>query len=268
MQVDFDDQVVLALLMLRFSEAQMQSASHALVERFATKLEGFLRDQVPLHSAAMGDDCLSVVARLSVDRANALGFHTERELQIFAVYSMLFGSYFDSDPQMPWARDRLTRPGLEPWQRIDLFRARAEQEIVEQEETSARQDPLAVLVSLDPNEMAFGRVDYQTALSEWYAALFPGKAKSMRSVDMRELSGRAEELSSSCGLSPQSGPKLMVATMGVLGFGFYWDPRYRRLATILGEKMPAAEKAEAFGDAGRELAAEWRAITDGARHVS
>lgn len=245
--------------MFQISKQQLLGLSELQGDSFKGRLREFLIEEFPRHTDAMGADALDDLVALVMERAGALDFDAEREFMIFAVYAVLFGAFFDDDPQYPWAGDRLARPGLDPHQRIDLFRTRAEQAITGLEEAAQERQQLEVLATMDPTTLAFERVDVNTPLVNWYAELFPAQTGWMRPRDLSALTDRAEALSQSAGLISPEGPKLVIAAMGMLGSGFAADPQHHGLSAVLKEALPAPEKTLAFAEAGRALARDWLA---------
>jgi len=226
--------------MLRIRAEQLERLREARYDAFLKNFRSFLTAQLPDQVEMMGDDALDALTRLSFSRATALDLDTEREHLLFGVFSVLFGAFFDADPQYPWAIDRLTRPGLRSAQRIDLFRARADLAITEIEASRHRIDPLGVLTWMDATTLAFGPVDASSPLIDWYSQLFPAHASWMRAKDLEALAQRARALASACNLLAPNGEKLVIAAMGMLGAGFADDPQFQPLAAVLSAPMPSA----------------------------
>ncbi|PZN78553.1 MAG: hypothetical protein DM484_12800 [Candidatus Methylumidiphilus alinenensis] len=251
--------------MFVIKKSQFDVFASERVKAFSRKLRQFLADQFPEHVRRMGGESLDSFISLVLERAKLYGFSTERELQIFAVYMILLGVFFDDDPQYPWAKDRLSRPGLSPRQRIDLFRSRAESAVVEltRENGSSVQRLFDQFLKLDPPRivLAASSGSYPSLIA-WHTVLFPEKAAWMRMCDKEALAGRAQSLAAMAGLAGV-GERLIVVAMGMLGAGFADDPQFPALGKALRANLPADEKTLEFAKAGHTLAIDWAARLEG-----
>jgi hypothetical protein len=82
-------------------------------ERYVTKLCHHLVGMFPDRTDAWDDETLRALATQAVERAAGYGIVTERGVATFAELMVVFGERFDLEPEGAWARDVLTRPGLD-----------------------------------------------------------------------------------------------------------------------------------------------------------
>jgi hypothetical protein len=91
---------------LRISAAQFEQLWFA---RFTDKVSEHLRLYFELPCRIAGDACVRETIRLGVTRARRWGLTLEASAQSYIDHMILLGSDFDSDPQLPWAREILER---------------------------------------------------------------------------------------------------------------------------------------------------------------
>ncbi len=93
--------------MIRISAEQMLAFQDKAMQTFI----GRVVDELPGYRGALVEgrsrSDLFQVASLAVERAEGYGLDSERALFLYANLSVTLGAYFDSDPALPWAADRL-----------------------------------------------------------------------------------------------------------------------------------------------------------------
>ncbi len=87
-----------------FSDLSMRRFEHELLAHMAC--------QAPEHCRAIGDDLASQTIRLGVARASVYGLTNRGPVRTYIELMFLLGSYFDTDPQYPWATATLLRDDL------------------------------------------------------------------------------------------------------------------------------------------------------------
>jgi len=89
--------------MLQINERQFDAFEREARGNFEQEMLAHVKEFVPKHAKALGDDgCLKVI-RLGVERAEAHGFTLRGPIRFYIELMVLFGSGFDTDPQLPWA---------------------------------------------------------------------------------------------------------------------------------------------------------------------
>src|SRR4051812_40220390 len=92
--------------MLRVSSAQFQQLWFS---RFTDKVSEHLMRYFELPCRMAGDACVRETIRLGVSRARYWGLTLEASSQSYIDHMVMLGSNFDTDPQLPWAREVLQR---------------------------------------------------------------------------------------------------------------------------------------------------------------
>lgn len=96
--------------MLTINEGQLTSLSQQQSHSFIEELNVFLREKDPFHAAAIGDEGLRAFSQLVIERARFHQFTQKSTVKLFGQMMMYLGTYFDTDPALPWAALTLQQP--------------------------------------------------------------------------------------------------------------------------------------------------------------
>lgn len=75
----------------------------ASLAQFASELSAKIASTLPVRCGAIGKDALAAVIRKAFEAANRHRIHTPRGIALCAFISVVAGTGFDVDPQLPWA---------------------------------------------------------------------------------------------------------------------------------------------------------------------
>ncbi|MEK7408390.1 MAG: hypothetical protein AAB225_25235 [Acidobacteriota bacterium] len=105
--------------MLIIREPQMRAMGLALFERWMTD---HLRTHFPDQCSGLNDPQLLEFVRLGTQKARSYGFSDEAHCCRYIDLMTILGRDFDSDTELPWARDILTDPAIStPGVRIEML---------------------------------------------------------------------------------------------------------------------------------------------------
>jgi hypothetical protein len=98
--------------MFRVSRKQeIAIAERMALERFERDIIPHLFEFSPRHARMLGPTGLRTVARLAVDRAHVYDMTNPGLLRFYVELMFMYGSFFDTDPLLPWAGESLRDGG-------------------------------------------------------------------------------------------------------------------------------------------------------------
>jgi hypothetical protein len=104
---------------LTIRRLQMEVLERDLQARFAMEVVDHMADFAPWHFRVLGPDGTRLTVEKGLRRAGAHGLETRGAAQFYVELMFMFGSDFDTDPQLPWVAWFLTAPWLpEPTERV------------------------------------------------------------------------------------------------------------------------------------------------------
>lgn len=96
--------------MLTIRGAQLAALGEAASKQFELELVSHLKQFAPRTSQIIGQQGLEQTVRLGLGRAANYGFTKRGPLRLYVELMSMFGSYFDTDPSLPWASTVLSQP--------------------------------------------------------------------------------------------------------------------------------------------------------------
>ena len=225
-----DDGARRAMLVMR--ETQMATFEQAAIHNFENRLLEHLKEFFPRHCEIFGEEQVRKVIRLGIERAEQYELVSERDLHLYVGLMFMLGSYFDQDPQLPWAAKILKDENIaDPSDRIDQLHDRAmaflneaagqENQYEERALRKVCELPASALSRTgEDRELSFG--DYMLKL---LYALFPEKYQAVGDVAIRQLVRQGYQSARTYGLTDEKGITAYISLMFILGGGFDQDPQ-------------------------------------------
>ena len=102
--------------MLTIRKEQVDAFRQHHLRKFADEMVAHLQGFAPQHWRSIGEQTGREVIRLGMEQARRYGFTNRGPVRFYVELMFLFGSYFDTDPQFPWANAVLTAP--EPFEQM------------------------------------------------------------------------------------------------------------------------------------------------------
>lgn len=231
--------------MLAIRRDQMGAFESAAVRAFEDRMVEHFTQHLPRHCEAVGEPQVRAVVRLGVRRAEAHGLVSEGEVCFYIGLMLALGSFFDTDPQVPWAGERLDDElAPSPSARAD----QTHDEAVAFLERTAGRDGGLYLRALErfceapPDEVSPSRgTSLETAVCERLAGLWPQKAEALGPAQLLRLVRHGIGCAKGHGIVSERGVAVYVSLMFLLGSGFDRDPQYPWAAAALED--PAASAA-------------------------
>lgn len=218
--------------MLVMREAQMTTFEQAAIHNFENRLLEHLKEFFPRHCEILGDEQVRKVIRLGIERAEQYEVVSERDLHLYVGLMFMLGSYFDQDPQLPWAGKILKDEDVvEPSDRIDKLHDRAmaflneaagrESQYEERALRKICELPASALSRTgEDKELSFG--DYMLKL---LYALFPEKYQAVGDPAIRQLVRQGYQSARGYGFTDEKGIAIYISLMLMLGGEFDKDPQ-------------------------------------------
>jgi hypothetical protein len=238
---------------VRIRTEQMKALEGAAVQNFDQHVAEKVRKRFPKQCEAMGSEGLTALVRLGRERAEKHGFKTCRDIDEYIHLMPVLGSYFDLDPQVPWAAEILGKTGFkDEHARMEALRVRA-LEHVNQVSGPGGEHIKRALERLRASQLeGFARSGvphFETYMLQRLAALYPEKAAAAGEIALRTVMRGAVETARKYGLTNEAGVTLLVALPFMLGAGFDTDPQYGWAAGVLKDPGDPAAKARKLHEA-------------------
>lgn len=185
-----------------------------------------LSHYAPRHCQVIGEACVRSAVRLGMARAAGYGLDRRGAVRFYIESMFMFGSDFDTDPQIPWAAELLATPYLDPMAKASRLYERAMDYI----DTIAGADHVHAKEALQRLRLqAFD--DFPSPGEGFVAAMrakldeiHPQKLKYLGEERAHALISIGAQLPGPLSMSAERGAALCVGTMFALGHGFAHDP--------------------------------------------
>jgi len=235
------------------SEQNEQLRAYAL-EQYVARTHEQLARHFPRHCEISGEDATKNMIRLGVERAKGYGITGERHVVLYTSLMLLFGSFFDEDPQCAWARPTLKAEGPEAERAESLYDAG-----VQAWEKAAGEDNVNVVKALGRiKSLTYEELSRTTGLRDLLERVFPDKVARLPERAVEELRRRARVTVSREKLAGEADETLIGALMFSFGTGFDRDPMYPWAGDALRSKeVEAAERGPALFKRARAHAQAW-----------
>jgi hypothetical protein len=228
--------------MLVIREEQMAILEQDAIRHLETRLLEHLQEYFPKHCKILGETQVRKTIRLGVERAGRYDLVSERDIHLYVGLMFMFGSYFDTDPQLAWAGtiltddstvhsqapiDRLYETAMDYHDQV----AGKTSELLVSALNLAKELPASALVRTE-REKRQG-VSFGAHMLKVLASLWPEKYDLIGKEAIRALVENAYEPAKAYRLQNELGAAIYIALMFMLGSGFDKDPQYPWAEAIL-----------------------------------
>jgi len=236
--------------LLPIREAQLDAFTEAAIDGWITGALPVLRESFANHFTVYGDEAVRALVRLALRKGEAHGFVDGREAYQLAVLMLMFGSHFDRDPWLPWARPLLDAHSIAALVEcgIDEFEALAG------EDRRHVNRALVVIARELPQLVARPVASDVDAIAELLGELWPTRAAAIGERELVRLVECSYVTARAWGWPGDRGAIAHAIAVVMLGAGFDEDPLHAWVS-------PARGSVGAFVDAAQNLARKWIART-------
>ena len=229
--------------MLRISSAQFQQL---WLSRFTDEVSEHLRRYFELPCFIAGDACVRETIRLGVSRARYWGLTLEASGQSYIDHMIMLGSDFDTDPQIPWAREVLERKQPE-LARMDSLHAQTADYMARTAGAGSRNAFFAVARARTQGLCPDLSVPPSQALAEvasWLERMYPEKYRLV-GYRLPQLVQHAEATASQYGFERPRALGRVLGMMFLMGGGVCDDPMTPWVGAIVRDTQRSADEREA-----------------------
>jgi hypothetical protein len=226
--------------MLTIRQEQVDAFRQHHLQKFEDEMVEHLKKFSPSHWRAIGEHSGRRVIRLGIEQAKKYGFTHRGPVRFYVEMMFMFGSYFDSDPQCPWATEILH----DPQSTDQMVRADRLYDVMIKYWTEvAGPKNLFMLTALRKLSQARAE-NYVTAgasLEDCFLAaltsIYPQKRAYLGERPLRELLKKTFELADKHGLTSNEERGLMTALTFFLGHECTCDPLYGWIGRLLSRRF-------------------------------
>jgi hypothetical protein len=216
---------------------------------FKERMFVHLQKYFPEDCKILGDSQLKQVIDFGIAGAESHGFQSSGDACRYLSLMFLFGSYFDQDPQIPWAEELLKdRNIVSPHTRMDLLCDRAGKCLDRISGPSGEYYKRALLKlrgrSFDDVTKTDAR-DLNAAISSFLKSIYPQKYQEMDEEKAAAMAKLAESQADTYGMNTREGVLVYAGFMFLLGSHFDRDLLYPWAAAVLKDSSIAGSDFKA-----------------------
>jgi hypothetical protein len=217
---------------------QTRILEEAVIRRFEAESVQHVKEFTPRLFSVAGEERIWKVVRLGRSRARNYGFSCTGSFRFYIELMLTFGSDFDSDPQLPWARDALINGSGHEQVRLDRLFERMSA-YLDRVAGPKGEHEIAALEKLDglPNERLRATGDMAGAIIHGFFEIFPSKCDYVGEEILRELVRRGSGLAQNYALPMAQGTALMAGLMFGFGHGVETDLLYPWVSATLTDPL-------------------------------
>ncbi len=221
-------------------DEQIQVFQQAAARRFEDEMVNHSKEFAHRHCEVLGEQAVRGIVRLSFQRAERYELTDRGPLRCYLELMWLYGSDFDTDPQLPWAirtlRDK-TIPSQ--FQRADALRHASDDYLKEVAGPDCEFAANALRRLRETGRGLFAGEDgsfHQTAASRlrW---IYPEKCNYLGESGLSELIERGISSARAYSVTSQGGCAVFVGLTFALGQGFAADPQFPWISATLGSQL-------------------------------
>lgn len=228
--------------MLVIRKEQMAVLEEYAQQGFERELAEHVKEFAPKHSEAIGNDGVQKVVRLGVERARPYGFTKRGPVRFYIEMMCMFGSDFDTDPLLPWAKGVLNNVSIkDQLEKADILH---EAMLEYQNEVSGpeKKNLFKALLRLSRTKLE----DYQSPGGNFDSAvkaglknIYPQKYSYLGEDSINGLIRNGKESAEASSISSPYGTALMIVLIFELGHGVTNDPLYPWVSQTLEDESIA-----------------------------
>lgn len=223
----------------------MKTLGAAVARRFEDEMVAHLAEFSPPLFKAAGEGHIRQVIRLGISKAASHGFENRGPVRLYLEMMLLFGSYFDTDPQYRWAAEILTNRDVFQMQRAELLFARLRhyREAVAGPADAYTLEALRRIQVWAQQPLELTAETFLASVLEEITRVYPQKAVYAGAAALEALTREGVELARKHRFPMVRGVTLVIVLMLAFGHGCADDPLYPWISRTLNDEAitdPAA----------------------------
>jgi hypothetical protein len=223
---------------LTIRQEQLEDLRKYYLQKFEDEMVQHLQEFSPRHWRVMGEADGRRVIRLGVQHAAKYGFTNNGPVRFHIELMFMFGSYFDTDPQCPWAshilKDRSRVDQMVLADRLFKSMNRYLKEVSGPQHEYLTQ-AMQRLIEARYDNFVRPDADLETSLSEGLATIYPQKHRYLGDAIVRSLIRKSLGLAEAFRFSSDKGRILMAVLSFSVGHRFPEDPLYGWITSRLND---------------------------------
>lgn len=234
--------------MLVIRAEQMDIFKDAALVSFEDQMVTHLAEFSPPLFKAVGEEQMHKAIQLGVSQAAQYGFTYRGPVRFYLEMMLLFGSYFDTDPQYPWAAEILNNQQLgSQMQRAERLYEKTmdyRQKVAGPDDTYTL-EALKRIAIFAQHPLTIPPDKYIPAMLREIAQIYPQKATYVGVSGLETLIRKGMGGAQRQQFMTERGMTLVVVLMLAFGHGCGKDPLYPWIAKTLQDEMIVDAKARA-----------------------
>lgn len=245
-------------IMLTLRSEQITLFKRADVPYFEPRMLQHLQDALPHHWQVIGEDPIRQTVRQGIGNAARHGFTSREPVRFFLELTLLLGSAFPDDPQLPWVGLALD---AERGSELDKARNLHDATLLYLEQVHGDNgesfDTACERLLEEKIDLATGsREKFESTVMVRLDHLWPEKYNQLGEDRIRDLIKAGLKASAKKGIKLENGAFLQICLMFLLGHRYDQDPLYPWAHTAGAEQEPAA-RVEQLHQAARKYLQRW-----------
>jgi hypothetical protein len=213
--------------MLTIRNAQLEALRAAPRQVFEDSMVAHLAKYAPKHCEVIGQQAVRTAIRLGIDRARSYGLTNKGPVRFYLESMFMFGSDFDTDPQLRWAAAILTDGRFsDQMAKADHLYETAMAFVDEIAGPNYRHaiEALRRARRIRFDELPPPGANFVDEMLARLEQIHPQKVQFLGKEATKGLITYGEELCAGLPLAPERGAGVCVAAMFAVGHGFSHDP--------------------------------------------
>jgi hypothetical protein len=213
--------------MLTIRQEQAEAFRQHHLNKFEDEMVEHLRKFSPRHSKVAGEPAVRQVIRMGMEKARSYSLTNRGPVRFYIELMFMFGSYFDSDPQYPWARAVLADPeSLDQSVRADRLYERTNQYLAKASgpDHCYLIEAMKRLRQAQVQDFVLPDRNLEEAVLTGLHAMYPQKCEYLGEAALAKVIRRGLEISEAYSFATEKGKILMIALTFSTGHGFPQDP--------------------------------------------
>ncbi len=217
--------------MLTIRQDQVETFRQYHLQKFEDEMVEHLKGFAPRHWKAIGEQTGREVIQLGIQQGEKYGFTNRGPVRFYIELMFMFGSYFDTDPQLPWVAEVLNDPSpLGQMVRADRLFAAMGGYIKQVPGPAPDYQHLhAAMQRLSEariEQFVVPREDPADVILLGLRSIYPQKCEYLRESVLRSVIAHGFRIGSQYGLATDRGNVLMAMLAFFVGHGFPVDRQY------------------------------------------
>lgn len=234
--------------MLVIRRSQMAACEEVAQRVFEQEMLAHLADFSPTLVKAVGDQQMRKAITFGTDRARGYGLTLRGPVRLYLELMLLFGSYFDTDPQYPWVTailmDRNSFPEMHRAQQLydKTMEYRIRVAGPDDAYTIGALDNISLVARYPLN---LSGADFVAAMRDQIERIYPQKATYIGDAGLDALIHKGIAGAREQGFSTDRSVALLIVLMLAFGHGCGIDPLYPWIGATLRDERVTDPEARA-----------------------